>query len=175
MRKLLEPLAMTTLFALAACGSPPEAPADRAADTSAPDDSATDAPPSETTPIDPPARDRDPAKGRGQQLTASYLAGSWVAKGVAADCGDPDFSIRRSSGGLVMEADISNHDDNALVVIDRYPRLDLDAPMPDLPLESRSPDGLAILRPATDAAYDPVRIGSAAITGDGVVFVKCSG
>ncbi len=124
---------------------------------------------------EPPARDRDPARAGGQSLTESYLTGVWVAKGVDADCARPDFSIRRSPGALVMEADIEGHDRNAAVVLGNYPRLDLDEPMPDLPMESRSPDGVAILRPATDAAYDPVRIGSATISGDGVVFIKCSG
>ncbi|WP_156787236.1 DUF5818 domain-containing protein [Erythrobacter sp. SD-21] len=125
--------------------------------------------------IAPPARDRDPSRAGGQKLSASYLTGVWVAKGVSADCDNPDFFIRRTSGGLVMEADIADHDDNALVILGDYPRLDLDEPMPDLPMESRGPDGVAILRPATDAAYDPVKIGSATITGDGVVFIKCSG
>jgi hypothetical protein len=61
-----------------------------------------------------------------------------------------------------------------MVVLGEYPRLDLDQPRQDLPMESRGPDGLAILRPATDADYDPLTIGSATITGDGVVFVKCA-
>lgn len=123
--------------------------------------------------LEPPARDRDPARAGGVKLTPSYLTGVWVAKGVDADCDTPDFFIRETRGGLVMEADIPGHDDNALVLLGNYPRLDLDEPMPDLPMESRGPDGVAILRPATDAAYDPVSIGSATITGDGVVFIKC--
>ena len=123
--------------------------------------------------IDPPARDRDPARAGGVALTPDYLTGSWVAKGVNANCEAPDFSVRETSGGLVFEAQIADHDDDARVVIGNYPRIDLDEPRQDLPIESRGPDGLAILRPATDAAYDPIRIGSARITGDGVVFVKC--
>lgn len=125
--------------------------------------------------IEPPARDRDPARAGGIKLTEDYLTGAWVAKGVDADCDTPDFSVSRSPGALVMEADIDGHDPNAAIILGDYPRLDLDEPMPDLPMESRGPDGVAILRPATDAAYDPVRIGSAEITGDGVVFVKCRG
>lgn len=54
-------------------------------------------------------------------------------------------------------------------------RLDFDEPMPDLPMESRGPDGLAILRPATDAACDPITFGPATVAGDGVVFVRWSG
>ncbi|WP_271078116.1 DUF5818 domain-containing protein [Aurantiacibacter sp. MUD61] len=124
--------------------------------------------------IEPPARDRDPARAGGVALTREYVVGSWVARGVNADCDDPDFRIRTTSGGTVLNGEIGNHDNSALVILDQYPRLDLDEPMDDLPLEARGPDGLAILRPATDAAYDPVTIGSATITGDGVVFVKCA-
>ena len=125
--------------------------------------------------VEPPARDRDPARAGGVKLTESYLTGVWVAKGVHADCANPDFSIRRSPGALVLEGEIEGHDSDAMVVLGDYPRLDLDEPFQDLPIESRGPDGVTILRPATDAEYDPVRIGSATITGDGVVFVKCSG
>jgi len=123
---------------------------------------------------EPPARDRDPARAGGRALTRDYLEGNWVAKGVDADCADPDFLISTSPAGTVLNAQIGRHDDSARVVLGDYPRLDLDAPMADLPLESRGPDGLAILRPATDAPYDPVTIGGATIAGDGVVFVRCS-
>ncbi|MEN7536067.1 DUF5818 domain-containing protein [Aurantiacibacter flavus] len=122
---------------------------------------------------DPPARGRDPARAGGTALTEEYLVGSWVAKGLRADCNRPDFTISRSPGALVIEGEIEGHDNDAAIVLGNYQRIDLDEPMPDLPIESRGPDGLAILRPATDAAYDPVSIGSATITGDGVVFVKC--
>lgn len=63
---------------------------------------------------------------------------------------------------------------SALVILDAYPRIDLDEPMDDLPIEARGPNGLAVLRPATDAAYDPITIGRATIEGDGIVFVKCA-
>jgi hypothetical protein len=124
--------------------------------------------------ITPPARDRDPARAGGIALSETYVTGSWVAKGVDADCGDPDFTIDPSPGGIILRGDIEGHDNDAMVVLGEYPRLDLDEPRQDLPLESRGPDGLAILRPATDADYDPLTIGSATITGDGVVFVKCA-
>ena len=115
-----------------------------------------------------------PARSGGIALTEDYLIGSWVAKGASANCDEPDFTVSKSPGALVMEADISRHDRNAAIALGDYPRLVLDEPMDDLPMEARGPDGVAILRPATDAAYDPVSIGSATIKGDGVVFVKCS-
>lgn len=124
--------------------------------------------------IDPPARDRDPARAGGVRLTREYLAGSWVAKGIDADCAAPDFRIRATPAGTILNGDIGRHDDSALVILDQYPRIDLDEPMDDLPIESRGPDGLAIMRPANDAQYDPVTISSATIEGDGVVFVKCA-
>ena len=122
---------------------------------------------------DPPARDRDPARAGGMALTRDYVTGSWVAKGVNADCDNPDFRIKASPAGTFLHARISRHDNSALVILDQYPRIDLDQPLDDLPIESRGPDGLAILRPANDAQYDPVGIGNATIEGDGVVFVKC--
>ena len=124
--------------------------------------------------IEPPARDRDPARAGGVNLTEDYVTGSWVAKGVDADCDNPDFRIVASPAVVALKGAISNHDDSARVVLGNYPRIDLDEPRDDLPIESRGPDGLAILRPATDAEYDPITIGSATITGDGEVFVKCS-
>ena len=124
--------------------------------------------------VPPPAADRDPARAGGIALDADYVSGAWVAKGLNAECDDPDFRIRTSAAGTVLNGEISDHDNSALVVLDNYPRIDLDEPMDDLPIEARGPDGLAILRPATDAAYDPVTIGSATIDGDGIVFVKCA-
>ena len=124
--------------------------------------------------IDPPARDRDPARAGGVALNREYLTGSWVAKGVSADCASPDFRITTSTGGIILSGDIRGHDNDALVMLGDYPRIDLDEPRQDLPIEARGPDGLAIMRPATDAAYDPLTIGNATIEGDGVVFVKCA-
>ncbi|ARU14863.1 hypothetical protein A9D14_00130 [Croceicoccus marinus] len=123
--------------------------------------------------VDPPAADRDPARAGGTALDRDYVTGAWTAKGLDADCGDPDFRIAAGAGGTVLTGNISRHDDSALVILGNYPRIDLDEPMDDLPIEARGPDGLAIMRPATDAAYDPVTIGGTAIEGDGVVFVKC--
>lgn len=123
--------------------------------------------------IDPPAADRDPARSGGIAISREYVTGEWVAKGLEADCNDPDFRISTSSAGTVLTGEISRHDNSALVLLDNYPRIDLDEPMDDLPIEARGPDGLAILRPATDAAYDPITIGSATIEGAGTQFVKC--
>jgi len=123
--------------------------------------------------IDPPARDRDPARAGGISLNENHLSGSWVAKGMDANCDDPDFRIADSPAGLMLKGTISGHGDAAPVVMGEYPRLDLDEPSDDLPIETRGPDGLAILRPATDAAYDPIAIGNAVIEADGAVFVKC--
>ncbi|MBB3035179.1 DUF5818 domain-containing protein [Alteriqipengyuania lutimaris] len=122
----------------------------------------------------PPAADRDPARSGGVALTRDYVTGSWVAKSVNADCADPDFQIETGPAGTILDGEISRHDESALVILDQYPRIDLDAPMGDLPIEARGPDGLAIMRPATDAQYDPVSIGAATVEGDGVVFVKCA-
>lgn len=122
---------------------------------------------------DAPARDRDPARAGGVALTEDYVIGSWTAKGVDANCAKPDFQISRSPGALVLESSVNGVPTDSMVVLGDYPRLVLDDPLPDLPLESRGPDGMAILRPATDAAYDPVSIGGHRIVGDGVVFVKC--
>ncbi len=123
--------------------------------------------------IEPPARDRDPARAGGIKLSESYVTGSWTGKGVNANCDKPDFQIRKSAGGLVIESSVNDVPTDARIVLGNYPRIDLGEPLPDLPLESRGPDGIAVLRPATDAQYDPVTIGGHTIEGDGVVFVKC--
>ncbi len=130
--------------------------------------------PQDVEAIEPPARDRNPARSGGMALTREYLTGNWVAKGVNADCDTPDFSIESSPGGIVLSGDMGAHDNDALIVLGDYPRLDLDEPRQDLPIEARGPDGLAILRPASDADYDPLTIGGASIEDDGVVFVKCA-
>lgn len=124
--------------------------------------------------VAPPAADRDPSRSGGIALDREYVSGSWVAKGLNADCSEPDFRIRTSAAGTILNGEISRHDNNALMILDGYPRIDLDEPMDDLPIEARGPDGLAVLRPATDKAYDPITIGSATIEGDGIVFVKCA-
>lgn len=124
--------------------------------------------------MQPPARDRDPARAGGIALSAAYVTGSWVAKGIDADCERPDFQITSSpSETLVIETSVNGVPETGRVVLGSYPIIDWDEPLPDMPLESRGPDSMAILRPATDARYDPVDVGGATIEGDGVEFVKC--
>ncbi len=124
--------------------------------------------------IDPPARDRDPARAGGIALTEDYVIGSWVAKGVDADCAKPDIDINKSPGAIVMESAVSGIPTDSRVVLGDDPRLDLDDPLPDLPLESRGPDGLAILPSPQARPNDPISIAGHTIDGAGVVFVKCA-
>ena len=95
--------------------------------------------------IDPPAADRDPARAGGIELDRDYVTGAWTAKGLDADCGNPDFRIAAGAAGTVLRGDISRQDDSALVILGDYPRIDLDEPMDDLPIEARGPDGLCLL------------------------------
>ncbi|MEE4337073.1 DUF5818 domain-containing protein [Erythrobacter sp.] len=125
--------------------------------------------------IDPPARDRDPARAGGIALDVAYVTGAWAAKGVDATCDRPDFEISESPGAIVIETRVNGTPETARVVLGDYPRIDWDDPLPDTPIEARGPDGLAVLRPATDAAYDPMEIAGHRIAGDGAVFVKCAG
>ncbi|AOL23286.1 hypothetical protein Ga0102493_112271 [Erythrobacter litoralis] len=125
--------------------------------------------------IDPPARDRDPARAGGIALDVAYVTGAWAAKGVDATCDRPDFEISESPGAIVIETRVNGTPETARVVLGDYPRIDWDDPLPDTPIEARGPDGLAVLRPATDAAYDSMEIAGHRIAGDGAVFVKCAG
>ncbi|MFB0611175.1 DUF5818 domain-containing protein [Aurantiacibacter poecillastricola] len=124
--------------------------------------------------MQPPAADRDPARAGGVALTEAYVTGSWTAPGVAADCSMPDFQITASpSETLVIETRVNGSPETGRVVLGDYPRIDWDDPLPDMPIESRGPDGLAVLRPATDADYETVEIAGEAVIGDGVEFIKC--
>ncbi len=123
--------------------------------------------------LQPPAQDRDPARAGGVALTQEYVTGSWTAPGIKADCDRPDFQISESPGAMVIETSVNGVPETGRVVLGNYPRIDWDDPLPDMPLESRGPDGLAVLRPATDAEYDPVEVGGNPIVGDGVEFIKC--
>ena len=108
--------------------------------------------------LQPPARDRDPARAGGVALTREYVTGSWTAPGIDADCDRPDFQISQSPGAMVIETSVNGAPETGRVVLGNYPRIDWDDPLPDMPLESRGPDGLAVLRPATDAEYDQVEV-----------------
>lgn len=124
--------------------------------------------------LQPPAADRDPARAGGVALTESYVTGSWAAPGLNADCDRPDFQITSSpSETLVIETSVNGTPETGRVVLGDYPRIDWDDPLPDMPIESRGPDGLAILRPATDAEYEAVDVAGNPVAGDGVEFIKC--
>ena len=131
--------------------------------------------PDSIAPMQPPAADRDPARAGGVALTRSYVTGSWTAPGLQADCDKPDFQITVGSGDtLVIETSVNGTPETGRVVLGNYPRIDWDDPLPDMPLETRGPDGIAVLRPATDAEYDPVDVAGHAVVGDGVEFIKCA-
>ncbi len=123
--------------------------------------------------LQPPARDRDPARAGGIALTEDYVLGSWTAPGIDADCDRPDIQISSSPGAMVIETSVNGTPTTGRVVLGDYPLIDWDDPLPDMPLESRGPDGLAILRPATDAAYDTVEVAGNAVVGTGVELIKC--
>lgn len=120
-----------------------------------------------------PAQDRDPARSGGIALSEDYVTGSWTASGLEADCDQPYFQISQGPGAIVIETSVNGLPETGRVVLGDYPHIDWDDPLPDTPLESRGPDGLAVLRPATDAAYDPISVGGHRILGDGVEFIKC--
>lgn len=119
----------------------------------------------------PPARDRDPARAGGLAVTIEYVTGSWVAKGVNADCDKPDFQITtNANGSAILESSVNGVPTDAMVRIRPNPAFIFDDPLPDTPIETRGPDGLAVLAPQSGE----ITIAGHAITGDGVVFVKCA-
>ncbi|MBD59829.1 MAG: hypothetical protein CL808_06870 [Citromicrobium sp.] len=121
---------------------------------------------------EPPARDRDPARAGGIALTSQYVRGSWVAKGVDADCARPDFDVTANSRGMsIIETRVNGYPETGVVDVGPTPALQWDEPLPTLPIEARGPDGLAVM-PAEGA--DPVTLAGHRIEGDGVVFVKCA-
>lgn len=129
--------------------------------------------PSSIEPAEPPARDRDPARAGGVRLTPAYVTGSWTARGVDADCDRPDFQISESPGAIVVETRLNGVPTTGRVVLGDYPRFDWDEPLSDMPIESRGPAGIAVLRPATDETRTMTLAGKP-IEGDGVVFIKCA-
>ena len=100
---------------------------------------------------------------------------AFIPSSIAAFSSVSSSSTTSSSSVAREKLAVAPSGNSALIVLGNYPRLDLDEPRQDLPMESRGPDGVAILRPATDAAYNPITIGSAAVEGDGAVFIKCRG
>ncbi|WP_370182873.1 DUF5818 domain-containing protein [Alteriqipengyuania sp.] len=122
--------------------------------------------------IDPPARDRDPARAGGLAVTSEYVQGSWVAKGLKANCAKPDFDVTPNSRGMsIIETRINGVPETGVVDVGPTPALQWDEPLPTLPIETRGPDGLAVI-PAKGA--DSVTLAGHRIEGDGVVFVKCA-
>ncbi len=127
--------------------------------------------PSRIDPTDPPARDRDPARAGGIAVTTEYVQGNWVAKGVDADCAKPDFAVRKNLNGMsLIETRVNGVPETGVVDVGSTPALHWDEPLPALPIETRGPDGLAVM-PAK--AGKTVTIAGHRIVGDGVVFLKC--
>jgi len=122
--------------------------------------------------IDPPPRDRDPARAGGLAVTGDYVRGSWVAKGLDADCDRPDFQITQNrNGGSIIETSVNGVPATGMVDVGNTPALQWNEGIPTLPIETRGPDGLAIL-PSPDGRT--VTLAGKSIEGDGVVFVKCA-
>jgi len=118
--------------------------------------------------VEPPARDRDPARAGGVRLDEGYVTGAWAAKG--GDCGRPDFRIERTaSGGVVVDATVAGQSRTGMVSLGSEPSFVFDRPRRDFPLESRGPDGLAVMPPDSGAT----ELGGRSIRGDGRVYVKC--
>lgn len=120
---------------------------------------------------DPPARDRDPARAGGLAVTSKYVQGSWVAKGLDADCAKPDFSVTRNrNGGNIIETRINRAPATGYVDVGNTPALQWGEGIPTLPIETRGPDGLAVM-PGDGART--VTLAGHRIQRDGVVFIKC--
>tara|TARA_R100001126_G_C4823016_1_gene147697 strand:+ start:135 stop:872 length:738 start_codon:yes stop_codon:yes gene_type:complete len=121
---------------------------------------------------DPPARDRDPARAGGLAVTSAYVQGSWVAKGLDADCTRPDFDVTANSRGMsIIETRVNGYPETGVVDVGPTPALQWDEPLPTLPIETRGPDGLAVM-PGNGAKT--VTLAGHRIEGDGVVFIKCA-
>lgn len=118
---------------------------------------------------DPPARDRDPARAGGTRITSDYVRGSWTAKG--GDCSRPDFDISaNASGGNIIETNVRGVPTTGYVDVGEASAFRFDQGIPDLEVEARGPDALAVLMPASG----PTELGGRTINGDGVVFIKCA-
>ncbi len=128
--------------------------------------------PSEIDSVEPPARDRDPARSGGLAVTSDYVRGSWVAKGANANCDKPDFDVTFNSRGMaIIETRVDGYPETGVVDVGPTPALQWDEPLPTLPIETRGPDGLSVMPPDNG---EVVTLAGHRIEGDGVVFVKCS-
>lgn len=118
--------------------------------------------------VAPPASDRDPDRAGGIRLDAGYLTGPWTAQG--GDCARPDFDISRTgASGLVVETSINGAPRTGYVTLGDEPAFVFDQPRREFPLESRGPDGVAVMTPDSGS----VRLGGRNIRGDGRVFIQC--
>ena len=128
--------------------------------------------PSRIDSIESPARDRDPARAGGLAVTSDYVRGSWVAKGLNADCERPDFQITANrNGGSVIETRVNGVPATGYVDVGKTPSLQWNEGIPTLPIETRGPDGLAVM-PGRGKVM--VILAGTRIEGDGAVFVKCA-
>ncbi|WP_239805531.1 DUF5818 domain-containing protein [Croceicoccus hydrothermalis] len=119
---------------------------------------------------DPPARDRGPARAGGAAISARHVLGSWVAKGANADCAKPDFDVTRAGAGrTIIETRIDGLPETGMVAMGDDPAFEWEDGIARMPIESRGPDGLAVL-PGDGPV---VTLAGHRIGGDGVVFVKC--
>lgn len=120
------------------------------------------------SPASPPARDRDPARAGGLALDRAYVTGDWAAKG--GDCRRPEFAVTEEpGGGLAVETALGGAPRTGDVVLGDRPALRFDPPGLRLGLETRGPDGLAVMPPDDGTAT----LGGVTIEGDGVVFIRC--
>lgn len=127
--------------------------------------------PSRIDEVDPPARDRDPARAGGIAVTTDYVLGNWVAKGLNADCGRPDFAVTKNANGMaIIETRIDGLPETGAVDVGATPALQWDEPLPTMPIEARGPDGLAVM----PGEGEVVSLAGHEIQGDGVVFVRCA-
>lgn len=118
-------------------------------------------------PAAPPARDRDPARAGGLPLDRAYVLGSWAEKG--GDCTAPRFAVRGNpAGGQVVKTRIGGRSRTGYVALGDDPAFVFDRQR--LPLETRGPDGLAVMPPAGGSAT----LDGVPVRGDGTVFIRCN-
>lgn len=127
--------------------------------------------PKDIVSITPPARDRDPARAGGLPVTNAYLEGGWVAKGLDADCDKPDFDVTLNSREMaIIETRVNGYPETGAIDVGPSPSIRFDEPLPSPAIETRGPDGLAIM-PVAETGK--LVIAGHVIEGDGVVFIKC--
>lgn len=114
-----------------------------------------------------PPQDAPPPPG--MTVTQDYVLGAWTHRG--GDCARPDFDItENSAGGQVVETSLDGAPRTGYVRLGDEAAFIFDQPLREMPLEIRTPEGLAVLPPESGA----VTLGGQTIEGDGVVFIKCA-